>query len=359
MIQMTEPKLIVRDTKLHYSFVLDGQRIRKALNLSNTAKNRNLVKSIIFPQLTVDVLSGKFFKKQIQTLDEYSNVSFENHRLERKPMTTHDYINIYNRHISPYFGKTKLDEISVSDINQWKNTLFGDKGLSSKRVNIIKKVFGTILNDSVEDEIISTNPIRKSKALPSHQIKDIEPFSLTEINKILNACEGQNKHIIATLFFTGMRTGECIGLKWSDIDFDKRIILIRRTIGRGVEGLPKTHSSIRAIDMADILWKHLKNQFSITSETGTYVFLNQIGTHYFDSSKLRDRMWKKTLANAQVRYRTIYQTRHTFCSLNLQNGEDILWISRMMGHSTPKTTLERYSKYIPRETKRTSVFDNM
>ena len=101
----------------------------------------------------------------------------------------------------------------------------------------------------------------------------------------------------------------------------------------------------------------MKNQYEITGDKATYVFLNQINNHYFDSSKLRDRMWKQVLEKAGVRYRTIYHTRHTFCSLNLQAGEDILWISKTMGHSTPKTTLEKYSKFVPRKTKKSSIFD--
>ena len=144
---------------------------------------------------------------------------------------------------------------------------------------------------------------------------------------------------------------------WSDVSVDSRTIHIQRTIGRGIIGPPKTRTSIRLIDISDKLFDVLKNQYQITGENGTYVFLNKIGNHYFDSSKLRDRMWKNTLEKANIRYRTIYQTRHTFCSLNLQAGEDILWISKTMGHSSPKTTLEKYSKFVPRKTKKSSIFD--
>ncbi len=220
-------------------------------------------------------------------------------------------------------------------------------------------MFGTILNDSVQDELIMYSPISKSESLLPHIYKDIEPFSLQEIDKILSSCDGQNYNIIATLLFTGMRTGECIGLKWSDINFEARTIFIQRTIGRGREGLPKTRASIRTIDILDTLLLSLESQYKLTGAKNSYVFLNQIGNHYFDSSKLRDKMWKKTLEKAGVRYRTIYQTRHTYCSLLLQSNEDILWISKTLGHSTVKTTLEKYAKYMPREVKLTSVFDTL
>ena len=359
MIQMTEPKLLSREGKLHYSFTLNGKRIRKSLNLNDNTKNRNLIRNKIFPQLKSDVHSGVFFNKTIPKLNEYSQVSFSNHILERRETTTHDYKNIYKRHIEPYFGDVVLTDIKVTDINEWKNLLYNEKKLSSKRVNEIKKVLGTILKDALQDELINSNPVSLSKSLPIHNTKEIEPFSIAEISKILNSCKGQDRNIISLLFFTGLRTGECIGLKWSDVDINRRTISIQRTIGRGKIGPPKTKSSIRTIDLTDKLLAVLNNQYEITGNHGTYVFLNQIQNHYFDSSKWRDRMWAQTLERANVKYRTIYQTRHTFCSLNLQAGEDILWISKIMGHSNPKVALEKYSKYIPRDVKKTSIFDEL
>ena len=359
MIQMTEPKLFARDGKLHYSLTIDGKRIRKSLNLNDNRKNRSLVKSKIFPQLTSDVHSGVFFKTTTPTLNEYAELSFSTHSLERRETTTHDYKNIYKLHIAPYFGAEYLTDIKVTDINEWKNLLYHEKSLSSKRVNEIKKVLGTILKDAYQDELITSNPVSKSKSLPIHTSKAIEPFSIDEISKILASCQGQDRNIISLLFFTGIRTGECIGLKWCDVNFTQRTINIQRTIGRGKIGPPKTKSSVRTIDLTDTMIKILNSQYEITGENDAYVFLNQIGNHYFDSSKLRDRMWTQTLDKAKVRYRTIYQTRHTFCSLNLQAGEDILWISKTMGHSNPKVALEKYSKYIPRTVKKTSIFDEL
>lgn len=357
MVQMTEPKLLVRDGKLHYSFTLNGKRIRKSLNLNDTIKNRNLVNNKIFPQLKSDIHSGVFFNKAIPTVDEYSKVSFENHKFDRRKATISNYSSMLRNHIIPYFGSRKLNEISVTDVNNWKNSLYIEKKLSSKAVNDIKNLLGSIFNDAVNDEIIIDNPIRKSKPLPQHYVKEIFPFSFQEISSILNSCNGQNKNIISALFFLGIRTGECIGLKWIDVDFKKRTIHIRRSIRKGVEGIPKTKSSIRIIDMTDKVISCFENQYKLTGEKNTYVFLNKIDNPYYDSNKLRDKMWKDTLEKAKVPYRTIYQTRHTFCSLNLQEGEDVLWISKVMGHSSPRTTLEKYSKFVPRKAKKTSIFD--
>lgn len=362
MHKMTQPKLFTRGNKLWVRFSLNTEVIKKSLNIEDSKVNRHLANTQIIPQLILKVNTGEFFendKSEIPTVDEYSLISFDNHRYERKETTTTDYKNIYKKHIKPHFGSKKLDKIKVSDINVWKNKLFSELGLSSKRVNDIKKVLGTIIEDAVMDEIILSNPIRKSKPLPAHQQKEVEPFSLDEIELILHSASGQDKNIIATLFMTGVRTGELIGLKWSDIDFDKREINIKRTIGRGIENSPKTISSIRAVPIFNSLFPYIESQFEITGVKNSYVFLNINENHFFDSKNLRDGLWKKVLIRADVKYRTIYQTRHSFCSINLQNGEDLIWVSRILGHKNPRITLEKYSKYIPTNSRKGTIFDKL
>lgn len=365
MQKMTQPKLYSRGNKLWIRFSLNGEVIKKSLNIENNKANKRLANTQIIPQLILKINTGEFFennnedKVEIPIVDEYALVSFENHKFERKQTTTTDYQNIYNKHIKPYFGKNRLDRIKVSDINIWKNRLFSKVGLSSKRVNDIKKVLGTIIEDAVRDEIIPSNPVRKSKPLPAYHQKEIEPFSFDEIESILKSTSGQDKNLIATLFMTGIRTGELIGLKWSDIDFETREIKIQRTIGRGIEGTPKTLSSIRNIPILNPLFPYLQNQFDITGHKGSYVFLNINDNHFFDSKNIRNGIWKNALKKADVRYRTVYQTRHTFCSINLQNGEDLIWVSRILGHKNPKITLEKYSKYIPTNSRKGTIFDKL
>ena len=360
MINMTQPKLYTRGNKLWINFSLEGRYVRKSLNLEDNKANRKLVMTQIIPQLILKVHSGEFFEKTIvPTLNEYSKVSFESHKHERKITTNTDYQNIYNKHIKPNFGNRNIDRIKVSEINIWKNRLYNDLKLSSRRVNDIKKIFGTILEDAVRDEIIDSNPISKSRPLPIHQEKEIKPFSLEEMQKILDSAEGQDKNIIATLFMTGIRTGELIGLKWIDIDFEKNEIKINRTIGRGNEGTPKTFSSYRVISIFNPLLPYLKNQYELTAKDESYVFLNDEGKHYFDAKNIRSGLWTKVLKKANVEFRTVYYTRHTFCSINLQNGEDVIWISKILGHKNPRVTLEKYSKHIPSIGNKCTIFEKL
>lgn len=146
-----------------------------------------------------------------------------------------------------------------------------------------------VLNKEID---LSTLPTRLATSLPKSQLSKIEAFSMEEIQNIFFYADGQFRNFYAVGFFTGMRTGEIIGLKWEDIDFENREINIQRTVGRGVESAPKTIGSVRTIDMLDPLVSFLKEQFEMTGHQNAYVFMTTNNGHFFDSKNIRDHDWK-------------------------------------------------------------------
>ena len=360
-MNITQPKVLNRNGYLYVSFTIDGKQVRQSLGLKDTKQNRKNVELTTIPELLLRIQSDtKFFNNpKTPTLNEYSETSFLGHESERKKHTNIDYRNTYKKHIAPDFGHMQLDKITVSALNIWKTNLVNKLGLSVARANSIKKIFGTILEDAYKDEIIDSNPMKKTKPIKQTKIETATPFSLDEVGKILDAAEGQDKNLIATLFMAGLRTGELIGLMWSDIDLKHNTITVNRTIGRGNIGTPKTRNSNRSIGIVNALKPYLENQLKITGSQNSYVFLNSEGRHFFDSKNIRDGLWKKVLKKANVDYRYIYNTRHTYCSINIQSGENILWVSKNMGHSNSNITLSKYAHFIPQEIKRDSVFDKL
>ena len=86
-----------------------------------------------------------------------------------------------------------------------------------------------MFEDAIENEILKTNPIKKVKSLKQTEdskVKRIEltPFKVEEINTILSIATNQDKNLVATLFMTGLRIGECIGLTWDCINFEKKLL---------------------------------------------------------------------------------------------------------------------------------------
>lgn len=287
-------------------------------------------------------------KVSIPLLKEYADISFKMHQSTRKESTMVRMTSNYKRHILTSFGDKRIDKIRPSDISLWQNDLLVD-GLSPKRIRDIRSVLSVIMSDAVHDELINSNPVSKVMKLPFQKSAEIIPFSFDEIQKILKASDGHFRNLFAVGFFTGLRTGELIGLKWSDINFTEWTLSVDRTVGRGSITSPKTVGSIREIEVLDVLKPYLLDQFERTGNEKSFIFLNEANTHYFDPSKVRDPHWKRALKKADVQYRTIYHMRHTFASMMISNGENILWVSSTLGHTTPEMTLKRYTRYIKKE----------
>ena len=112
----------------------------------------------------------------------------------------------------------------------------------------------------------------------------------------------------------------------------------------------------RTIDILDSLIPYLEEQYKITGESQSYVFLNELGEHFYDIKRIRNTHWTNILKECGLEYRPIYHTRHTFATIMLENGEDILWVSNMLGHTNSTMTLSRYAKYIKREGKKRAMF---
>ena len=354
-------KLYVKKTKnqqgvkesLWIDFLHNGKRHRHPLRLDNTPANRKIATNHMLPAIQHKISTGEFFKNKMITVSEYMEKSFELQSSNRKLPTIEDYRSKYNKHIKPVFGKKMLDAIKGTDITLWQNKMLKD-GYAIRTIKGVRGIFSTMFEDAMREELIEKNPIRLASLLSSRGIvktseDDLLPFSIEEIQALIaNAETTQMKNFYMLLFTTGLRGGEAIGLKWDKVDFDKREIEICSQIGRGVTGSPKW-DSFRTVPITDALLPYLKSQFEITGEQDSYVFLNTLNNPYWDISKVREGNWKKDLERAKVQYRKIHQTRHTFCSTMLSAGEDINLVYKIAGHSSPRMTLEVYSKYIPRD----------
>lgn len=331
------------------------KRQRKSLKLENSKENWKKAE-LIRANLLLDKKNGEFIEKQIPTLDEYSKKSFNMHRGNRSKTTQYGYEVAYNKRISPELGHRKIDTIKPSDVKLLQSELI-ESGLSPRRVKNIRGVLNGILSDALTDELIEKNPVSSTKVVKLDD-PEIYPFQMSEISKILDNSEGQSRNFFALGFLTGLRSGEMIGLKWSDIDFFKSEISIVRTRSMGQERKPKTKSSIRTVDILDSLSPFLSAQYELTGKYDSYVFLNSDNKPLYDIKRIRDNDWKKTLEICNLKYRPIYQTRHSFATMMLENGENILWVSHTMGHKNSSITLEVYARYIKRKDKNRGSFLN-
>lgn len=256
-------------------------------------------------------------------------------------------------HILPFFNKKYPQSITPFILKKWYST-FTDKSTLTTCVNgILKPAF----ENAIIEEQIKTSPFIVS--FPTFTSNyEMKPFSIDEIKLILDNADGWFKNFLGIAFFTGARTGEILALEWSDIDFKNYTIYINKTRSNGFTKIPKTKSSIREIDIIPQCEFFLKEQFKL-SGSGINIFNKENSNKKLYSSSVLYYKWKDLLYKCNLKYRNIYQTRHSFASNMISNRENIFWVTQMLGHKNMSITLDRYSKYIRNiKERKTTFLDN-
>lgn len=338
---------------------VDGVRHRKSTgrpatpaNLKYVEKNwqKELDRILGNDKIEVEKNDGEI------TVEEYGYKSLEAHRTDRRENTHKEYLGIFKQRIIPFFGTIPLSKIVQTDLLSWQGRL-KDSGVSPKRVHNIRMVLQGIMNDAAADGLISKSPFQGMKGV-KQKSAEVYPFSLDEVKYILENAEGWYRNFLALSFFSGMRTGEMMALQWGDINFVSNKIRIERSVRNGITSDPKTESSIRTIDMLPLVAKALREQFKTTGLKGGAIFVNTHGESFRHASSVQKTYWNPLIKRLKMEARDQYQTRHTFATMMISRGEDIIWVSKMMGHSNPSITLKFYAKYIyEKEIKRASFLD--
>lgn len=314
---------------------------RVSTKLKDTAQNRRLVKN--------RYKHDEFFEKFNCNKNVPLFIDLCKDILSRKVIKHTSYLayqSLLNSRIIPYFKETRVNEIKPLHILEFYET-FNDSSTLNTCISILKPAF----QKAVVQEYITVSPVL-GVAKPKFKSEySVNPFSIEQINTILSH-DSQIKNLLGVLFYTGIRTGEALGLKWSDINFNNFEISINRTRTQGFEQTPKTKSSIRTIDMLPQAEYFLSNQ-RLKTGLMEYIFVNKDNKPYGASYQL-----KYAWDNLFYEYRELYQTRHSFASNMLSNGEDLMWVSATLGHRSPSITLDKYGRYIrTHRTRKTTFLD--
>ena len=337
-----------RKGMLYVQFTTNGKKYQRSTKLEDTAKNRAFVKKEVIPKLTLKILDGSFDdnkKKQEQKIGTFYDYAKLYLKSKDKLKSYNDLSNIINNQLFPLFKNKKINEIRRSDIKR-----FSDKKLDSvspKRVRVMLGVLSGIFTIALDYEDIITNPALEIK-LPNQNKKEEYPFTPSEVESLINSADGWFKNYLAFAFFTGARVGELIALQWCDINLDNGTISINKAKRHGVLSTTKTKYSERDIPIFDVLIPFIKDQMS-KSKT-IWVFANpRTGNSLFGSKTLAP-IWKKVVAKAGVKETRLYNTRHTFITNMLKQGElSILDIAQIAGHSNTEMIVRNYAKYIKGE----------
>ena len=351
---------------LRISFYYRGTQCRETLKLDPTSNNMKYASRLraeimnaieretfsyvdYFPQ---SKLARKFGHVRTDlTIGEMLKEFLEQAESTLEHSTYIGYKKICEARLLPYFGSIAIQDLKPAFIREW----IKDLNVTSKTVSNLLIPLRAIIDQALNDEHIKSNPLDKiviSKLLNKQTSKSdfkVDPFDRNEVNTILEAAHHpQIKNLFQFAFFTGLRTSELIALEWSDIDLINDVIHVTRAVVKKQVKGTKTSAGTRAVMLLPPAIAALSAQKQFTFNIGKRVFHNPRTNQPWETDhQIRRTAWIHTIKKAGVRYRNPYQTRHTYASMMLSGGENIMWVASQMGHVDTEMVMRTYGKWIP------------
>jgi integrase len=393
LLQMGKVRARKETGNLYLDFTYEGLRCREQTSLKDTISNRKKVEALlnkveamillnnfdyeaVFPkskniQKVINLNESKKVKSEhsigetsgLPSFNKYAQNWFNLKKIEWRESHCINTKSIIDKSLNPRFGLLPVNKISKQEILSFRSELSTKKGrnssghLSNKTINNHLQVLRNILLDAAEEyDFVST--FRNIKPLKRQKVH-INPFSLDEVNLIVNNVRKDYKNYYVLRFYTGLRTGEIDGLKWKYVDFENKLILIRETIVNGKTEYTKTDGSQRELPMLGPVFDVLKEQYISTGKTSKYVFCNK-NKHPLDHNNVTKRVWYPLLSSLNLEKRRPYQSRHTAATILLASGENPEWIARFLGHNSTEMLFSVYSRFIPNLTRQDgSAFEKL
>lgn len=353
---------------------------------------------------------NKLMKDQLDGLDIYAagnadlNFVFDRYistKTELRSTTYTNYVYMYNRFVRDEFGKRKIGDIKYSDVLYFYFHLLNDKNLQINTLETIHTVLHPTFQLAVRDDIIRNNPSDgvmaeiKKKPGKNHGVR--HALTLEQQRAFMDYTSkspvyGHWTPLFTVLLGTGCRIGEIIGLRWEDLDFEKRLIDINHSVTYypRIKGtykcefavsLPKTKAGIRTIPMMDAVYEAFQQEYELQKELGFnstvidgmtgFIFCNRFGNIHNPQSvnrairRILESYNAEEILNAKKERRqpiiiphfSCHHLRHTFCTRFCENETNVKVIQAVMGHANIETTMDIYAEVT--DMKKTEAIENL
>lgn len=349
---------VVVDTGVDHS----GRRRQKWHGSFRTRKDAEVARA----KLVDDLHHGSYIAPDRTTLSEWTTDSWLPVMATRiKPSTLHSYRRNLEIHVLPPLGGRPLQQITPVMLNTLYATLASSTperdGLSAKTISYIHTIIHKALADAVDAELLLRNPAERAKPpRPSRHAKTgVQSWAATELHRFLQETEQLRLGPIWRLAaMTGMRRGEILGLRWSDVDLDAARIAIRHAVVavgyEVVESTPKSHNA-RVVDLdattVTALRRHRQRQEEERAEWGSDYEDHDLVVAKEDGTPIHphtlSQSFERIVTNAGLRRIRLHDLRHTHASIALMAGVPVKVISERLGHESPAFTLRQYAHVIP------------
>ncbi len=312
------------------------------------------------------------------TIEQYLNQWLDGLRL--RPGTMQGYRRNARLHVVPYIGGIQLDKLTSTRLSTLYRQLekdgfkrgnqAGQQGLSPRTVQLVHTLVSSAMKAAVDDGLLIVNPGTRAKPPTASEARppEMSAWSTEQASAFLrwvkdNRDGWQEWH---TLLFTGMRRGELVGLRWSDIDLDRATVSVGRSVGvvmldghRTMNiGQTKT-AKARVVDLdagtVGVLreWRKARGVVGLgLVRQSAYVF-GQLDGGHMDPDTLSSRFVRhltsagRALGTDAVPVVRVHDLRHTHATALLRAGTPVKVVSERLGHSDVMTTLRVYQHVMP------------
>ena len=351
-----------------YQYKIDGKR--KTKRFQRKADARAFIDSLVTSQKQSSLSSTG--RTEVLTVGEWMDRWLEKYAKPAIKLSTYCSYEQYVRgHIKPLLGAKYLNTLTAEDLQDFFNdrakngNLKGKGGLSPKTLTNLRNMLHLAFSQAVKNKLIQENLV-ESVVLPKVRAQEMRVLSREEQDRlILAARRAPEPAAFGIIFdlFTGLRIGELCGLRWENVDMERRAFKVCEIRNRLPNFDPsietstsvhtvkstKTDNSRRTVYIMDGLFQDLLEyraiQMSIIAKypaynLGGYVFCQENGQPY--EPRTYQDLFKRCVRQAGIADANFHSLRHTFATRALEQGMDVVTLSRLLGHANPSITLDKY-----------------
>ena len=337
-----------------------GKLIRKQF----TGKTQQDVKYKL-QEYKKQMLMGVLNEDKLTVSDWFYSWLFDYRKQDLKPKSFQRYHGIYKNYIeNTDFGNIKLNDLRTTHLQRHYKKLL-DNGVTPTTIRQINTNLKTCLNEAERQGYIQKNWCKLVTLPKKEDNKEVKVLTKQEQEKFLEAIKGHELELLYIVALgTGLRIGEILGLKWSDIDFKNNELHVNRSLQKAAiyeddkivryevqETTPKTKNSLRTIPVPQNIIKkliaHKKEQNELILllqeeyDNKKYVFCNKLGKPIED--KRPGRNLKTILTSISIEPIKFHALRHTYATRLFEAGIPPKTVQHLMGHSDIETTMNIYT----------------
>lgn len=330
----------------------DGKKDYKVTPTYPTAKEADAE----WAKIKVQLDQGTYVRAGKETVAEYEERWLKTKESQIEEGTYRQYSWLVKNHIIPRLGHLQLSKLRADHIQAMYSDLESEDAISPQSIGHLHRVLSQTLKNAVQWGLIAKNPAELAKP-PKVGRHEFHVWTEAELETFLSVAKERTRYYMIFLLgaATGMRLGEILGLKWSDVDFETGIIQVRRSGSKRKSTTTKTAASRRPVVMPSYLVEELqshheqqqkeiaiqgtrwkKNDLVVPTSVGTQVLQGNI-------RGLLERLIKR----AGVTECRFHDLRHLHATLLLTKGVHAKIVQERLGHSSIQVTLDRYSHVVP------------